>query len=196
MRIQWYTGWWFGTFFFSHILRIIIPIDYFFSEGFKPPTSDDSWWFNLGTWVGARKLLLKLGMICKLQLHISNCLKIPGRWVERKGLRLDPRYHANWEGPTKWISNLYKVYSTPSGNQTLQWTKTTDIAMFDHWMVGLDTPWFRPFRPDNLPRVHPIRNLQTGWSDVFCFLKRVIYNGLVWFITISIYWKMRFFKLL
>ena len=27
-------------FLFSHILGIIIPIDYYFSEGFKPPTSD------------------------------------------------------------------------------------------------------------------------------------------------------------
>ena len=33
------TGWWFGTFLFSHILGIIIPIDQYFSEGFKPPTS-------------------------------------------------------------------------------------------------------------------------------------------------------------
>ena len=30
-------GWWFGSFF--HILGIIIPIDSYFSEGFKPPTS-------------------------------------------------------------------------------------------------------------------------------------------------------------
>ena len=33
-------GWWFGTLIlFSHILGIIIPIDLYFSEGFKPPTS-------------------------------------------------------------------------------------------------------------------------------------------------------------
>ena len=38
-----YAGWWFGTFFplviFPYILGIIIPIGYYFSEGFKPPTS-------------------------------------------------------------------------------------------------------------------------------------------------------------
>ena len=33
------TGWWFGTFLFSYILGIIIPTDYYFSEGLKPPTS-------------------------------------------------------------------------------------------------------------------------------------------------------------
>ena len=34
------AGWWFGTsMLFSHILGIIIPIDSYFSEGFKPPTS-------------------------------------------------------------------------------------------------------------------------------------------------------------
>ena len=32
------SGWWFGTFLFSHILGIIIPIDYYFSAGLKPPT--------------------------------------------------------------------------------------------------------------------------------------------------------------
>ena len=31
------SGWWFGTFF--HILRIIIPTDYFFQKGKKPSTS-------------------------------------------------------------------------------------------------------------------------------------------------------------
>ena len=37
--LQWFTGWWFGTFLFSHILGIIIPIDEYFSEGLKTPTS-------------------------------------------------------------------------------------------------------------------------------------------------------------
>ena len=39
MDIIQYAGWWFGChFLFSHILGIIIPIDQYFSEGFKPPT--------------------------------------------------------------------------------------------------------------------------------------------------------------
>ena len=32
------SGWWFGTFLFSHILGIIIPTDWYFAEGLKPPT--------------------------------------------------------------------------------------------------------------------------------------------------------------
>jgi hypothetical protein len=32
------SGWWFGTFFFFHILGTIVPTAYF-SEGLKPPTS-------------------------------------------------------------------------------------------------------------------------------------------------------------
>ena len=33
------TGWWFGTFFYFRIYWVlIIPIDLYFSEGFKPPT--------------------------------------------------------------------------------------------------------------------------------------------------------------
>ena len=32
------SDWWFGTFLFFHISGIIIPTDYFFSEGLKPPT--------------------------------------------------------------------------------------------------------------------------------------------------------------
>ena len=28
LYVQWLSGWWFGTFFFSHILGIIIPIDF------------------------------------------------------------------------------------------------------------------------------------------------------------------------
>ena len=38
------AGWWFRTWLlFSHILKIIIPIDWYFSEGFKPPTSSTRW---------------------------------------------------------------------------------------------------------------------------------------------------------
>ena len=33
------SGWWFGTFFIFHILGIVIPTDWYFSEGLKPPTS-------------------------------------------------------------------------------------------------------------------------------------------------------------
>jgi hypothetical protein len=33
------SDWWFGTFLFPYILRIIIPTDFhLFSEGLKPPT--------------------------------------------------------------------------------------------------------------------------------------------------------------
>ena len=32
------SGWWFGTFVSFHVLGIIIPTDYYFSEGLKPPT--------------------------------------------------------------------------------------------------------------------------------------------------------------
>ena len=42
-----YTGWWFGTWIlFSHILGIIIPTDWYFSEGLKPPTryNDETIW--------------------------------------------------------------------------------------------------------------------------------------------------------
>ena len=40
------TGWWFGTFLFSHILGTIVPTDvHIFSEGLKPPTR---WFFCMG----------------------------------------------------------------------------------------------------------------------------------------------------
>ena len=36
---QIFAGWWFGTcFIFSYIGNFIIPTDYYFSEGLKPPT--------------------------------------------------------------------------------------------------------------------------------------------------------------
>ena len=38
------SGWWFGTFYMNfHILGIVSPTDYWFSEGFKPPTRH-LWW--------------------------------------------------------------------------------------------------------------------------------------------------------
>ena len=72
-----WAGWWFGTFFFSHILGIIIPIDSYFSQGFNPPTSesflgmknvDVTWDLTMGIncggfhkWVYPLKLTILLG---------------------------------------------------------------------------------------------------------------------------------------
>ena len=60
-ELGWFTtGWCFGTFFMVHnVLGIILPTDYYFLEGLKPPTRE--WWWMMLSFV-------KLGF-CSTCLH-------------------------------------------------------------------------------------------------------------------------------
>ena len=127
------TGWWSGTLFIFHILGIIIPTDYYFLEGLKPPTRLYIP-FSLPLVFSASSPAYPLWLPLVLNTALCRrCLSevIDSRWVKHDR-RTRPEAGPVWEAEMCWLGNTGNIVSV---SNMLLFLLVLNVGNFREWSI-------------------------------------------------------------